>query len=331
MPPTVEEWLALLTGLQQIPADAPVYPRPYYGTAPTTVPLVQATTSAFAEGRTAAMKDDSSTLEFPEGSSEAMQQSLMFFFQQGYAYGCQLAVQKTAPTRIRRPKVNDPEEFKGEKDKFKSFAIQLQTKFNSDGEAFDTESSKIYYAGSYLRGHAQQWYNSHIDEESGTYDFTGYADFLSKLKSAWDDPDAKATADRKLRALRQGNDTCSVYYAKFTGFSAVLEWGENALYSQFRDGLRDEVKDMLVGRDLPAEFDKFIDFCIKIDNSLRAREAERKKATKSSAPTPAPQKQQTQTPKTATPSATPSTASGTHPGPMDLSTARTLSPETKKY
>ena len=101
----------------------------------------------------------------------------------------------------------------------------------------------------------KQWYNSHISEETGAFDFGGYADCLSNLKSAWDDPDAKATADRRLHSLRQGNDTCSVYYAKFTGFSTTLYWGENALYSQFRDGLCEEIKDMLVGRDLPTEFD----------------------------------------------------------------------------
>jgi hypothetical protein len=58
----------------------------------------------------------------------------------------------------------------------------------------------------------------------------------------------------------------------------ILKWNEDWFISQSKLGLRSEVKDLLVGREMPnpLTFDKFVQLCIKLDNAWRARETEKK-------------------------------------------------------
>jgi hypothetical protein len=80
---------------------------------------------------------------------------------------------------------------------------------------------------------------------TGITTFTNYEAFIVALGSAWDDPDAVATAERKLLNLKQGTEPCSVYHAKFSSLMAILKWDTPAQVSHFKRGLRDELKDLL--------------------------------------------------------------------------------------
>lgn len=265
---------------------------------------------------------------------------LWHFWQQGYSYTEELiiATQPTAgPSRSRVPKVADPQPYEGSKDKFRDFVTQLQLKFRSDPTVFANDAAKIAYAASYLKGTAYQWFASHIDEETGEIDVTEFSEFVKILRAAWADPDAVATAERKVRDLKQKSSTVSVYYAKFVEYMAVCGWDEKAQLSHFMIGLCDEVKDLMITHDRPKKLDDAYKLALRLDNAWRARQAEKRGKTHTPDKPAQHQKghQDGQSKKADKPSgsnsSTPSTAYGSHPGPMDLSASRAVSPETRKY
>jgi hypothetical protein len=57
--------------------------------------------------------------------------------------------------------------------------------------------------------------------------------------------------------------------------SAILDWDEKSQIATFKRKLRKEVKDLLVGHDLPTKFEEFVSLCIKLDNSWRERQQNR--------------------------------------------------------
>jgi hypothetical protein len=90
-----------------------------------------------------------------------------------------------------------------------------------------------------------------------------------------------------------------------------LNWNDQAKKSQFRLGLKEDVRRVLVGKKMPEGFEDFVSEVILIDNDLRAFEMEKKstRAVSSSSPQPA---------QTSLPTTTAPTSTGTHSGPMDL-------------
>jgi hypothetical protein len=184
--------------------------------------------------------------------------ALWEFFWQGYRYSESVANDKLAAAASavssgseRTPKLSPPEYYRGERNQFSDFMTQLQLVFNSDPQAFRKDRAKISYAGSYLRGAAKRWFKPHVDEENGRMAFDSWKDFSQKFRSAFQDPDALATAKRKIQELRQGSDPCAAYQAQFVSYMAILGWDEKSKIATFKRGLRSEVKDRLPE---PAQF-----------------------------------------------------------------------------
>jgi hypothetical protein len=154
-------------------------------------------------------------------------------------------------------------------------------------------------------------------------------DFVTKFKAAFADPDAIATATRRLQALKQGNKSASAYHAEFSSIMSRLKWDEKAQISTFRDGLREEIKDLLISREIRDTMTEFVALIIKLDNAWHARQEEKKlSASRSASKTVVPvQQQQSSRPASSAQSgpapgtAQQSTASGTAPGPMELDAA----------
>ena len=102
---------------------------------------------------------------------------------------------------------------------------------------------------------------------------------------------------------------------------AILNLDKKSQVMWFRNGLREQVKDLLIARDLSTNFNDFVALCIKLDNAWRYRQEEKR------------------VPGTAHPlrfnsttTGRNTTATGTAPGPMDLSIVNgKLSPEVRQY
>lgn len=266
-----------------------------------------ACSDSFARGIQASSNDNITGPQIPNNASRNQRKTLRWYYQLGLQQkllsiptptsSTQPEPQSvtTAPPRPRVPKVADPEFFRGKRAEFENFTTQLQLKFMSDPSAFATEQSKIVYAGSYLRDAAYTWFKSYVSFD-GSVSFNAYAEFYKALQQAFDDPDSYATAERTIKNLRQ-ESSCSDYYSRFVSLISILGWNQDSVQiSLFKEGLKDSVKDLLIGRELPQKFQEFANLCINLDCSLYARYLEKKRATKAPgspsipvpAPTPAP-------------------------------------------
>jgi hypothetical protein len=246
--------------------------------------------------------------------------ALWEFFWQGYRYSETAATTKgptsgsgSSNASRKDAKINKPETFNGERDKFADFVMQLHLVFNNEEAAFRNDNAKIFYAGALLRGAAKKWFTPHVNQETGAIAFTSWAQFMKRFRASFKDSDEETAAERMLLNLQQGNEPCASYHASFVSYMATLDWDENSQIATFRRGLRPEIKDLLVGRDLPDTFDEYVSLCIRLDNSWREREQDRQNSGGHVARI---------TTRSDSHSAGNSTAVGTHSGPMDISAGR---------
>jgi hypothetical protein len=210
--------------------------------------------------------------------------------------------------------IPDPERFDGSRDKLRTFKAHLRLKLRGDAPRYPSPAHEINYTFGLLTGPAFTQVMSYIKPDR--IDFATVDDLLNVLDIAFGDPDQTATAERKLETLKQANKEFAVYYAEFQRYAADVDWNEAAKRSALLRGLNNEIKDALMLIDnIPTGFNDFVTSVQRLDNRIRARAAEKQGRTAPRVTNPAPR-----------PAPTPSTSSGTHPGPMDLSSYRRTLP-----
>jgi hypothetical protein len=176
------------------------------------------------------------------------------------------------------------------------------------------------YAFNRLRGIAFGQILPHVRED-GTIGLEDLPAFIQLLEAAFGDPDQIATAERKMREIKQKNRVFSQYYAEFQVITADLDWNPSALQNALRIGLSEEKKDSFTYSDMPEELPAFVTVCQNRDNQIQQRRAEKAAQNKGSGigfasprPPPAPK-----IPEVA-PAGTIAGYNG--PAPMDLSAGK---------
>ncbi|CAG8637132.1 25571_t:CDS:2, partial [Racocetra persica] len=71
-------------------------------------------------------------------------------------------------------------------------------------------------------------------------------ELVKEFEATFGDADKSRTAANKIRKLVQGSRPASNYASEFRQIASDLDWGEAALVDQFRTGLRDDIKDLLL-------------------------------------------------------------------------------------
>jgi hypothetical protein len=227
---------------------------------------------------------------------------------------------------VKEPKITLPEKFDGSRAKFRGFINQLKLTFQMAPSRYATDQVKIATLGSLLTGDALSWFNPFIEHpESHEGSLSSWESFNLALSSAFADSDMASAAEAKIRTLRQGRSPAVAYASKFKQTAADLSWNDVAFISQFKSGLSEDVKDMLVYQDpLPTTLEDFINLAIRLDN--RIYERSRDTRAKEDRLNPSFQKTSNYNPGA---SANPSASSG--PMAMDIDLVRTrrepLSPE----
>ena len=85
--------------------------------------------------------------------------------------------------------------------------------------------------------------------------------FIQLLEAAFEDPDRVATAERKMRQIKQNNRDLSEYYAESQVIAADLSWNPSALQNASRMGLSEESKDSFTYSDMAKELPAFVTVC----------------------------------------------------------------------
>jgi Retrotransposon gag protein len=192
----------------------------------------------------------------------------------------------------RNIKTTKPDTFHGIRSKLRSFVSQLAIYFALQPADFTTDVNKIMFAASLLRDSAFDWFEPNLrkrDSLNPPEILTSYSAFLASLESTFGDVDAKATAERQLRSLRQ-TSSASAYSTSFQQIVSFLEWDDAALGYAFYNGLKDSVKDELAKDDRPASLTALMEKAIKIDNRQFERSREKQASlARSNLPTSATQ------------------------------------------
>lgn len=229
------------------------------------------------------------------------------------------------PTYTNNPKVAKPDKFDGTRSKLDGFLVQVQLNFLMNPRSFENDQQKIAFVASYFTGQALQWVTPLIkknDQVMATYDT-----FYEALKKRFSDPDEVRKAEHKLENLKQGTRSAAAYAAEFQLEASKTLWDDASKKSRFREGLRDDVLDLLLT--IPASklesFEGFVNEAISCDDRLferRQDKARRLRDTRPSAPAQAPTSAKT--------SSAVSNSSYTGPAPMEIGTTRQVVTEAEK-
>ena len=229
---------------------------------------------------------------------------------------CLTALQNPAPTSRQKPmEVATPAAFSAAQPDLKRFKIQLSLVLADEGH-FQDEPHRLRYCFSLQKGDAFTTMEPLISLNG--VNLADTAAFLAEITHIFGDSDEPGSPSRELEELKQGSRDFSWYYADFTRLAAILGIDDRVKRYALERGLSHEVIASLCHQDPPGDetFDAYVDCLKRMDERIR-----RLKALSSSSSSAKPQNPR---PAPRTPASTPSgsTASGTHPGPMDLSANR---------
>ena len=206
----------------------------------------------------------------------------------------------------------NPELFDGNRRDLRPFVTKLRLKLFDNHDRYPTEEKKVNYSMSRLKGDAACTMDPFFRSGAfGTLD-----QFISLLERTYDDASRKHSAATKLEGLKQRNREFTSFFSEFLGLIGELEWNEAAKVDALRRKVSDEVKQQLIGHELPENLAEFATLCQRIDEDIRFAQAarSRKAFTKFNQPLA----------RTLAPARAP--ASSPIHDPMDIDTARPYAP-----
>ena len=169
----------------------------------------------------------------------------------------------------REPKVAMPSKFDGDRSAFRGFLNQVKTVFKLQPARYADDPVKIYFIGSLLAGKALSWFNP-LMEKPDLYSgqLETYQTLRAFFRASFSEIDPAIQASHKIRKLVQGSQSASAYAADFRLLASDLDWNSNALISQYRYGLSNKIKNMLIYSEEPATLDDIVNLSIRCDNRL---------------------------------------------------------------
>jgi hypothetical protein len=215
--------------------------------------------------------------------------------------------------RVKPKETSDPDKFDGSRTALKKFKNQLSLVL-AEQNRFTDEQHRLRYCFGLLKGEAYTTLEPFIGN-NGQISFEDTAAFLAEITNIFADSDEKATASRELDKLKQGTRDFARYHADFVRLTTILECTEETKKLALERGLSSDMLAGLKYQDAPAEetLTQFEARLRRLDDRIRRDRVLNKPQSSQAAPRPSSR------PAAAS---TPSTATGTHSGPMDLSSAR---------
>uniref|UniRef100_A0A9Q8P547 Retrotransposon-derived protein PEG10 n=1 Tax=Passalora fulva TaxID=5499 RepID=A0A9Q8P547_PASFU len=167
-------------------------------------------------------------------------------------------------------KVNDPDEFDGNKSKFEAFETQLTIKLLANADHFPQEKDKVTYVFSLLRGDAAAQVQHYIDNATQTIGCPDVLTLMQDLRAAFGDPDRRATAQNAIHNLLQKNKSFAEYLAAFNRDIGFTGYNEETKKSTLRRGLSAELLRALEDKDVGAmSFRELVETCQRLDSNMK--------------------------------------------------------------
>lgn len=192
------------------------------------------------------------------------------------------------PARLRLP---EPDKFKGNPARYQAFVTQCKLYLAAHPDEFAAEKDRCTWVASRVTGPAfayvQKLLNSVLDGKPEPM-MESLPELWRYLDAAFGQVNEKAQAECKIMAIRQ-TTTVSAFASEFRNLLAIVGWEPTHARAQFRKGLKPAVLDLLVGKDVPADFEDFVKLCTKCDEALTECEEERRGTHRAQHANPAPQ------------------------------------------
>ena len=179
----------------------------------------------------------------------------------------------------KQVKIPDPQPFKGDLKTARTFIAQLTSKvMRSEFEG--NENLRIRYATAFIHGNATEWLVTFIGTDGISYEFANYINFVKKFKTQFVDPNPKATAARKLFALKQGQEDIQTYLTKVIPIARETDLGLLASKEIIKGNLNESSRQyfMLASANLSDESlqgENLVQFKERIGRVIRRMENER--------------------------------------------------------
>ena len=147
-------------------------------------------------------------------------------------------------TSSKEPMISLPAKFDGRRSQFRGFLNQVRLVIKLHPSRYPTDVSRVGLVGTLLTGTALSWFAPLLERHSPLLE--DFERFVNEFQANFGDTDSMRTAVNKIRRLRQGDRPASAYAADFRLLACDIPWDEEALMDQFRQGLRNDVKDLLL-------------------------------------------------------------------------------------
>ncbi|KAG1962189.1 retrotransposable element [Pimephales promelas] len=172
-------------------------------------------------------------------------------------------------SEVSEPRVNNPPFYAGEPTECRPFLTQCDVVFSLQPNTYSRNRARIAYVISLLTGRAREWGTAVWEAEAECTN--QYQDFKDEMIRVLDRSVFGEEASRVLSSLSQGNRSITDYSIEFRTLAASCDWNEPALLARFLEGLRAEVKDEILSREIPSRVDSLIELAIRIERRFDLR------------------------------------------------------------
>lgn len=175
-------------------------------------------------------------------------------------------------------KARDPRMFSGKAGDLEAFLNDLEGAMHLQKSALSTDEDRYHYLSRFMSDGSPVLWATNIKrfQPDLVIDFEG---LLENFRAHFGDPDIHNTYLRKLETLVQ-TKSAAVYGSKFREIMTHLNQTDESRMTYYRRGLKDSVKDLLVGvmagDNPPKDLDSLMRVSITIDNRLHERALEKK-------------------------------------------------------
>src|SRR5258708_2111093 len=125
------------------------------------------------------------------------------------------------------------------------FLLQCQIMFNARPQNFTSESAKVFFAISYLKKSALEWFEQGRLEDDLTQApewKSSWTEFVKELQTHFRPTNPIGTVEVDLQHLTIASGACLYkYFVRFNTLASRVEWGDAALRFQFDDILPDRL------------------------------------------------------------------------------------------
>jgi hypothetical protein len=201
-----------------------------------------------AQGHPAPLTSLTAAIEVLAAQSREQQQ-----FQQTYQASIQLILERLAHRQTPRSSAPQPlnPKFKGNEEgmTFTEFRSKLITSFARFPDALSSGPDKVNYALQSMEGTPALFFAPYVNDEIPDDEnyLTSWESFSAVMNEMHGDQHQLDEINHKLSRLRQ-TGPMSLYLTQFRTLSARSGWNEPALLSRFKEGLSDDIKNMLTSQ-----------------------------------------------------------------------------------